>query len=83
MARICDLTRTHRCFSGSCLLLRTVTSAKKPRHRERLLREAPTCAGFTVDEPEDMFWGDRMAQTVDPFGHHWTVRPLLHDAGYA
>ena len=30
-------------------------------------------AGFKVGEPEDMFWGDRMAHTTDPFGHSWTV----------
>jgi len=24
-------------------------------------------------EPEDMFWGDRFAQFVDPFGHEWQV----------
>ena len=23
--------------------------------------------------PKDMFWGDRYARFVDPFGHHWAV----------
>jgi PhnB protein len=23
--------------------------------------------------PEDMFWGDRYAQVVDPFGHAWSI----------
>ena len=23
--------------------------------------------------PADMFWGDRYAQVVDPFGHHWSM----------
>lgn len=21
--------------------------------------------------PEDMFWGDRFAAVIDPYGHHW------------
>eukprot|EP00892_Ulva_mutabilis_P005828 jgi/Ulvmu1/3617/UM017_0029.1 len=33
-------------------------------------------AGFKVKEPEDMFWGDRMAHTTDPFGHNWTIATL-------
>ena len=24
-------------------------------------------------EPEDQFWGDRMGQIQDPFGHVWQV----------
>jgi len=23
--------------------------------------------------PSDMFWGDRYAKLVDPFGHHWSL----------
>ena len=23
--------------------------------------------------PEDMFWGDRYAQVIDPFGHAWSI----------
>ncbi len=23
--------------------------------------------------PETMFWGDRFAHVVDPYGHHWTL----------
>jgi PhnB protein len=31
-------------------------------------------AGATVKvEPTDQFWGDRLAQLRDPFGHHWLV----------
>ncbi|MES1943515.1 Glyoxalase/bleomycin resistance protein/dioxygenase [Salinisphaera sp. PC39] len=31
-------------------------------------------AGATVQmPPEDMFWGDRYAQVVDPFGHSWSL----------
>jgi PhnB protein len=32
-----------------------------------------TAAGATVTMPaEDMFWGDRYGQIVDPFGHAWS-----------
>lgn len=35
--------------------------------------------------PQDMFWGDRYAVVIDPFGHHWSIskpqgdRPLTPD----
>lgn len=29
--------------------------------------------------PEDMFWGDRYASVVDPFGHRWSVATHLED----
>lgn len=30
-------------------------------------------------EPEDMFWGDRMASAVDPWGHRWSLATHLED----
>jgi PhnB protein len=37
-------------------------------------------AGATVTmPPQDMFWGDRYGQLVDPFGHHWSVATHLQD----
>lgn len=31
-------------------------------------------AGATVRmAPDDMFWGDRYGQVVDPFGHSWSI----------
>src|SRR5262249_42012156 len=29
--------------------------------------------------PADMFWGDRMAKLVDPFGHHWSLATHKED----
>ncbi|MCL2724949.1 MAG: VOC family protein [Polyangiaceae bacterium] len=29
--------------------------------------------------PADMFWGDRMAQVVDPFGQRWTIATHIKD----
>ena len=37
-------------------------------------------AGATVSmPPTDMFWGDRYAKLVDPFGHHWSIAEHLED----
>ena len=30
-------------------------------------------------EPTDMFWGDRFAKVIDPFGHHWSIAEHLED----
>ena len=35
-------------------------------------------AGVTVEMPlQDMFWGDRYAQVVDPFGHKWSMSQTI------
>ena len=37
-------------------------------------------AGATqVSAPEDMFWGDRMGNLTDPFGHSWAVATHKED----
>jgi PhnB protein len=37
-------------------------------------------AGCTVrTPPTDMFWGDRFAQVIDPFGHTWGMGTRLYD----
>lgn len=33
----------------------------------------------TAVPPTDMFWGDRMAQIVDPFGHKWAIATHKED----
>ena len=36
--------------------------------------ERAVAAGATLlHGPEDMFWGDRYARLVDPYGHHWSL----------
>ena len=51
-------------------LLKQVMSNPRTRRLEATAR-----AGFAIkSEPEDMFWGDRVAAVVDPFGHSWMVR---------
>ena len=37
-------------------------------------------AGGTLTRPvEDMFWGDRTGQVVDPFGHQWMIATHVED----
>ena len=37
-------------------------------------------AGCTAQmSPEDMFWGDRYAVVVDPFGHRWSFAQHVRD----
>ncbi len=37
-------------------------------------------AGATVTmPPADMFWGDRYAKLMDPFGHEWAVATHIED----
>lgn len=39
-------------------------------------------AGATLTKPAtDMFWGDRYAALVDPFGHLWSVATHIRDVG--
>jgi uncharacterized glyoxalase superfamily protein PhnB len=42
--------------------------------------ERATKAGAKVTMPlQDMFWGDRYGQLVDPFGHAWSIAKHLED----
>jgi PhnB protein len=37
-------------------------------------------AGATITvQPANQFWGDRLAQLRDPFGHHWLVASRVED----
>jgi PhnB protein len=33
----------------------------------------------TVQEPEDHFYGDRVAMSDDPFGHRWNIATHIED----
>jgi PhnB protein len=46
---------------------------------DAVIRQAAD-AGATVDmQPEDQFWGDRMGQITDPFGHIWQIATHVED----
>src|SRR5919197_2576720 len=36
-------------------------------------------AGAAGQEPEDMFWGDRLGRVTDPFGHDWQIATHKED----
>jgi uncharacterized glyoxalase superfamily protein PhnB len=40
---------------------------------------AAAAGAKVVQPPTDMFWGDRYARIVDPFGHSWSIATHLAD----
>ena len=40
---------------------------------DEVFRQAIDVGATPTMEPEDMFWGDRFAVVVDPFGHRWMI----------
>ena len=44
------------------------------------LWERALAAGAELSQPlQDMFWGDRHGENIDPFGHRWGHAPHLRD----
>ncbi len=44
---------------------------------------AAVAAGAKVEQPPtDMFWGDRMANIIDPFGHIWAIATHTEDVSF-
>ena len=44
------------------------------------LWERAVAAGATVHQPlQDVFWGDRHGQVIDPFGYRWGISQHLRD----
>jgi PhnB protein len=42
-------------------------------------RRALGAGASAVREPEDQFYGDRIAMLDDPFGHRWNVATHIED----
>jgi PhnB protein len=40
---------------------------------DALSAKAKAMGARIIQEPQDMFWGDRFAMFADPFGHRWHV----------
>ncbi|HEY4942044.1 MAG TPA: VOC family protein [Rhizomicrobium sp.] len=38
---------------------------------DALIAKARSMGATVIQEPQDMFWGDRFAMFSDPFGHSW------------
>ena len=43
------------------------------------MAQAVTAGATVTMPPQDMFWGDRYGQLVDPSGHHWSIATHLQD----
>ena len=46
---------------------------------DAVVRLATDAGATTLMEPEDQFWGDRMGQVQDPFGHVWLVATQVEE----
>lgn len=46
---------------------------------DTLFQQAVAAGATAAMPPTDMFWGDRYAKVVDPFGHHWSIATHLED----
>jgi PhnB protein len=42
-------------------------------------RKAIAAGATAQSEPADMFWGDRMGNLADPFGHNWAIATHKED----
>jgi PhnB protein len=42
-------------------------------------KQAVNVGATAAMPPMDMFWGDRFAKVVDPFGHHWSIATHVRD----
>jgi len=40
---------------------------------DALVAKAKSMGVKMIQEPQDMFWGDRFAMFSDPFGHRWQI----------
>jgi len=43
------------------------------------IERAGEAGGEILMAPTDMFWGDRYAKFLDPFGHEWSLATHIHD----
>lgn len=50
---------------------------------DALFAQATGAGGVPAFPPQDMFWGDRYAMVVDPFGHSWSIANKVEDVSEA
>lgn len=46
---------------------------------DAVVRAAADAGGSVTMEPADQFWGDRLGQVTDPFGHVWQIATHVED----
>lgn len=57
----------------------TVTISLYVPECDKLFNQAVAAGCKAAMPPVDMFWGDRFAKVVDPFGHSWTIATHIED----
>jgi PhnB protein len=46
---------------------------------DAVFKRAVDLGATSIENPTDMFWGDRMGNLVDPFGHKWAIATHKED----
>ena len=46
---------------------------------DEVFKQALDAGASEKQAPEDMFWGDRFARVIDPFGHSWQLATHVED----
>jgi PhnB protein len=46
---------------------------------DAVFNRAVSAGGKSAMPVQDMFWGDRFGEIVDPFGHHWSMASHVED----
>ena len=46
---------------------------------DAVFKRAVDHGATSVENPTDMFWGDRMGNLIDPFGHQWAIATHKED----
>ncbi len=59
--------------TGTPALMSVFVGFDKAAQVDALIAKAKTMGATIIQEPMDMFWGDRFAMFFDPFGHRWQV----------
>lgn len=57
--------------SGSSAMAAVFVGLEKAPQVDALIARAKGMGVTMIQEPQDMFWGDRFAMFTDPFGHSW------------
>jgi PhnB protein len=46
---------------------------------DAVFKRAIDAGASSIETPTDMFWGDRMGNLMDPFGHQWAIATHKED----
>jgi PhnB protein len=46
---------------------------------DAVFKRAIDAGATSIETPTDMFWGDRMGNLMDPFGHQWAIATHKED----